>query len=109
MICRGSRRSHLPERRGVLERELDRVAVELVDAGDVLVGADVVAAVAGSPVLPVEDDVVGGERLAVVPDDVFFSFPVIDLPSFATAVLDRGDLAARSAQVAVGMNAASGS
>src|SRR5215207_183607 len=64
-----------PERRRLLERHLDAVAVELLDLA-VLVAADRRRGdrrVAG--VFPVEDAVIGGERLAVVPGDVALELP----------------------------------
>src|SRR3546814_9368298 len=59
----------LSERRRLREQHLDRVVVDLLDL-DVLVARDGVGRgrrVGG--VFPVEEAVVGGERLAVVPGD----------------------------------------
>src|SRR3546814_7214151 len=65
----------LSERRRLREQHLDRMVVDLLDL-DVLVGRDGVGRgrrVGG--VLPVEQAVVGGERLAVVPGDALFQLP----------------------------------
>jgi hypothetical protein len=65
-----------PERRRLLEDQLHRVAVELVRPGDVAVRARPHGGgrrVGG--VFPVEDDVVRGERLPVVPRDVLLESP----------------------------------
>src|SRR5215208_5975107 len=64
-----------PERRRLFERHLDAVAVELLDLA-VLVAADRRRGdrrIAG--VFPVEDAVVGAERLAVVPGHVALELP----------------------------------
>src|SRR5215207_4987960 len=64
-----------PERRRLFERHLDAVAVELLDLA-ILVAADRRGSdgrVAG--VFPVEDAIVGGERLAVVPGHVALELP----------------------------------
>ena len=64
-----------PEGRGLLELHLDRVIVDLLDL-NVLVGRDIIVRggrVAG--VLPVEDAVVGGEGLPVMPLHTLFQFP----------------------------------
>src|SRR3546814_9387497 len=65
----------LSERRRLREQHLDRVVVDLLDL-DVLVARDGVGRgrrVGG--VFPVEEAVVGGERLAVVPGDALLQLP----------------------------------
>ena len=65
-----------PEGLGLVEHHLDGVAVQLLDAADLTVRA---AGHGGGrwirDVLPVEDDVVGGEGLAIVPGDALFQIP----------------------------------
>src|SRR5262249_53993944 len=95
-----------PERRRVLEGQLDRVAVELVDPRDVLVRADRGGRGRGiGRVLPVEHDVVGRERFAVVPDDVLLQLPGDRLAVLGhRAVLDRGNFGGENRrQIAVGI------
>src|SRR5206468_2400273 len=83
-----------PEWGRVLERELDRVIVELLDPLDVTVGGD--RHRRGRRVgciLPVEDEIVGRERLSVVPADTALELPGdrFPVPRHA-AVLERRNL-----------------
>src|SRR5262245_63998160 len=65
-----------PERRGRFEDDLHRVTVELVHPHDVPVRSDGDGGGARvHHVFPVEHHVVGGEGLAVVPDDVLLELP----------------------------------
>src|SRR5262249_50568645 len=65
-----------PERGGLLENQLHRVIIGLLDRLDLLVAADRdrrSIRIAG--IFPIEDDIVGGERLAVMPFDALFQLP----------------------------------
>ena len=87
-----------PERRGLFEVDLDGVAVDLLDL-HVLVGANGHGRGGRvGRVLPVEDDVIGGERLTVVPLDA-----LLELPGHRLAVLgDAAVLHARDLRGQVG-------
>ena len=96
----------VPVRRRLLEDDLHAVLVEALDAVDVAVGADRHRGggrVGG--VLPVEDHVVGGEGLAVVPLHALLEVP--DHPGAVTAepaVVHGGDVGGEDGdQVAVGV------
>ena len=82
-----------PERHRVLVDHLDGVVVQTLDPIDVPVGLDPHAGGGGiGRVLPIEDDVVGREGLAIVPDDVLLEPP--DHPGAIpaeVAVVDGGD------------------
>ena len=101
----GADEGERPERRRLVEQHLDRVVVDLLDL-DVLVGG------AGgrrrrriARVFPVEDDVVGGERLAVVPLHALLQLPGHRLAvGRQGAVLAAGNrLGQHRLQVAVGV------
>ena len=83
----------VPVRRRLLEDDLDAVLVELLDAIDVAVRADRAGVRRRvGRVLPVEDHVVGGEGLAVVPLHTLLELP--DDPGAVLAepaVVQRGD------------------
>src|SRR5205807_1303851 len=83
-----------PERRGVLEHELRGVAVDLLDSLDVAVGRDRDRRGRRiARVLPVEDEIVGGERLSVVPADTPLELPDDRLTvSRDATVLERRNL-----------------
>src|SRR5262249_4865248 len=83
-----------PERRRALEDEFDRMAVELLDPLDVAVGRDRDRGGRRvGRVLPVEDEIVGRERLPVVPADTTLELPEdrLAVGGYA-AVVERRDL-----------------
>src|SRR5262245_43943214 len=65
-----------PEWRRLLEYDLDRVVVESLDPVDIAIGSDGDRRSRGvGRVLPVEDDVVRGERPSIVPGHALLEVP----------------------------------
>src|SRR5262245_14093464 len=77
-----------PEGRGLGEVDLHAVGVEFLDLFDLAVGADARGGGGGvGGELPIEDQVVGGERLAIVPGHALLESPNHRAPVLADAAV----------------------
>src|SRR5437867_3614219 len=77
-----------PERHGLVEADFHGVVVELLHLLDFAVGADARGGGGGiDGILPIEDHVIGGERLAVVPGHALLELPNDRAPILAHAAV----------------------